>query len=330
MNREPEGFMSSKVDVVGIGSCTVDYFAIVPRLLGPEEKINATRMEIHAGGVTANNLTQVARLGVTTGWLGLIGDDENGRIIQKAFLDDRMDVSGIEVVKGELSSLTWIPVDASGERCIYMFPNVTGKISELQVHSHFASHIKSAKHFHTEASQLPLSPVRQAMEIARDANVRVLFDLDVSPAFFCAANLGTQDELIVALRVVNVLKPCKAAARELTGEADYEKIAKSLLRLGPTLIAITLGHDGCMLATPKELVHVPAFKVDVVDTTGAGDAFMGGLSYGLLQNWNLKRVGTFANACAALCCTKVGARAMAKYDDVAKFIDARDRKSGAA
>ncbi|MGH9765281.1 MAG: carbohydrate kinase family protein, partial [Blastocatellia bacterium] len=93
--------VNPNVDVVGIGSCTVDYFAIVPRLLRPEEKINAERMEVHAGGVTANNLTQVARLGASTGWLGLIGDDENGRVIQKAFADDGMDLSGIEVVKGE-------------------------------------------------------------------------------------------------------------------------------------------------------------------------------------------------------------------------------------
>jgi sugar/nucleoside kinase (ribokinase family) len=321
--------MPSKVEVVGIGSCTVDYFAIVPRLLGPEEKINASRMEIHAGGVTANNLTQVARLGASTGWLGLIGDDENGRIIQKAFTEDRMDLSGIEVVKGEYSSLTWIPVDAAGERCIYMFPNVTGKITEFQVHSRFASHIKSARHFHTEASQLPISPVRQAMEIAHEAGVRVIFDLDVSPAFFSAAALGTQDELTAALRLVDVLKPCKAAARELTGEADYEKIAKALLRLGPTIVAITLGHDGCILATPKNLIHVPAFKVNVVDTTGAGDAFMGGLSYGLLQNWDLQRVGSFANACAALCCTKVGARAMSTYDEVSEFIARNEPRAGA-
>src|ERR1700758_1701070 len=98
--------MAKNVDVVGIGSCTVDYFAIVPRLLGAEEKVNATRMEIHAGGVTGNNLTQVARLGATTGWLGLIGDDENGRLIQKAFRDDGVDLSGIEVVKGENSTMT--------------------------------------------------------------------------------------------------------------------------------------------------------------------------------------------------------------------------------
>src|SRR6202040_3384761 len=187
--------MAKNVEVVGIGSCTVDYFAIVPRLLGPEEKINATRMEIHAGGVTANNLTQVARLGVSTGWLGLIGDDENGRIIQKAFTEDHMDLSGIEVVKGEYSALTWIPVDIAGERCIYMFPNVTGKISVYQVRNRFAAHIKSAKHFHTEASQLHIAPVKEGLHVAKDAGVRTFFDLDVSPNFFAPWNLGTEEEV---------------------------------------------------------------------------------------------------------------------------------------
>ena len=114
--------MAPKVDVVGIGSCAVDFFVIVPRLLGPGEKINASRVETHAGGVTANMLTQAARPGTTTGWLGLIGDDENGRIIQKAFTDDGMDITGVEVVRGERSALTWIAVNPEGERCVYMFP----------------------------------------------------------------------------------------------------------------------------------------------------------------------------------------------------------------
>jgi len=322
--------MAKTVDVVGIGSCTVDYFAIVPRLLGPEEKINAERMEIHAGGVTANNLTQVARLGASTGWLGLIGDDENGRIIQKAFSDDGMDLSGIEIVKGEHSSLTWIPVDSVGERCIYMFPNITGKISCYQVDNRFAPHIKKAKHFHTEASQLPIVPVKEGMRIAKEANVRVLFDLDVSPSFFAQSNLGTQEELTASLKLVDVLKPCKAAARELTGETDYERIADKLLNLGPSLIAITLGADGCLIASRKQKVRVPAFRPDVVDTTGAGDAFMGGLSYALLQGWDQQRVGIFANACAALCCTRVGARAMSKREDVLAFIKSKSPAGAAA
>ncbi|MFZ0335270.1 MAG: carbohydrate kinase family protein, partial [Candidatus Acidiferrales bacterium] len=244
--------MSEATEVVGIGSCTVDFFAMVPRLLGPEEKTNANRLEIHAGGVTANNLTQVARLGAKAGWLGLLGDDDNGRIIEKAFLDDGMDISGIETVKGERSSLTWIPVDAEGERCIYMFPNITGKISVHQVLTRFAPHIKAAKHFHTEASQLPLAPVRQAMQVAREAGVRVIFDLDVSPNFFCQCNLGTQEELAAALQFVDVLKPCKAAALEFTGEEDRERMARKLLKMGPSVVAITMGASGCLLATQEQ------------------------------------------------------------------------------
>lgn len=312
--------MTPKVDVVGIGSCAVDFFAIVPRLLGPEEKINAGRMEIHAGGVTANNLTQVARLGASAGWLGLIGDDENGRIIQKAFIDDAMDLSGIEVVKGERSALTWIPVNAAGERSIYMFPNVTGKVSAFQVKNRFAPHIRNAKHFHSEASQLPILPIREAMRVAKEANVRIFFDLDVTPRFFAQMNLGTQEELCSTLKLVDVLKPCKAAARELTGEADCSRIADRLLDLGPRLVAIAQGEDGCLIATREKKVQVPAFRVNVVDTTGAGDAFMGGLSYGLLQGWDCERVGLFANACAALCCTKVGARAMSNLNEVLAFM----------
>lgn len=315
--------MATGVDVVGIGSCGIDYFAIVPRLLGAEEKISAERMEIHAGGVTANNLTQVARLGVKTGWLGLIGDDENGGLIKKSFAADGMDLSGVEVVKGERTTMTWIPVDAQGERCIYMFPNINGKLSCFQVRNRFAPHIKKAKHFHTEASQLPLVPVKEGMLVAKDAGVRVFFDLDVTPNFFAQMNLGTQEDLVASLKLVNVLKPCKAAARELTGQNDYDKIASELLRLGPDLVAITQGAEGCLIASRDKAVHVPAFKVKVVDTTGAGDAFMGALSYGLLQGWDHQRLGVFANACAALCCMKVGAQSMSKLDEVMAFIKAK-------
>ena len=284
--------MAKNVDVVGIGSCTVDYFAIVPRLLGPEEKINATRMEIHAGGVTANNLTQVARLGASTGWLGLIGDDENGRIIQKAFSQDGMDLSGIEVVKGEMSSLTWIPVDVEGERCIYMFPNVTGKISCFQVDTRFAPHIKSAKHFHTEASQLPIAPVKQAMKIAkRCQRARHFRSRRVAQLFRASESRHAGRTCRSALQLVDVLKPCKAAAREMTGEARFRQDGGQAPR---SRTQTRRRHDGPGRMPDRQrekTVHVPGFKVKAVDTTGAGDAFMGGLSYGLLQGWDIQKVG---------------------------------------
>jgi ribokinase len=312
--------MPPATQVVGIGSCGIDYFAIVPRLLGPDEKINADRLEIHAGGVTGNNLTQVARLGASAGWLGLIGDDESGRLITKAFADDGLDLCGVEIIPGEQSTFTWIPVDAQGERCIYMFPNVNGRLSVEQVRTRFAAQIRTATHFHTEASQLPLAPIREGMQVARDAGVRVLFDLDVAPSYFAHAKLGTEKDLLASLQLVDVLKPCKAAAREITGATNHEKIASKLLTLGPKVVAVTMGAEGSLIASAGKTVHVPAFQVKVVDSTGAGDAFMGGLSYGLLQGWEHYQVGLFANACAAICCTKVGARAMGTRDDVVALI----------
>src|ERR1700738_1236752 len=316
--------------VVGIGSCGIDYFAIVPRLLGPEEKINAERIEIHAGGVTGNNLTQVARLGAKAGWLGLIGDDESGRLITRAFAGDGLALFRIEDIPGEKSTFTWIPVDAQGERCIYMFPNVNGKLSAEQVRTRFAGHIVKARHFHTEASQLPLPPIREGMRIAREAGVRVIFDLDVAPSYFAQAQLGAENELLEALQLVDVLKPCKAAAREITGETDYEKIAAKLLALGPKIVAVTMGAEGSLTARHGTMVHVPAFNVKVVDSTGAGDAFMGGLSYALLQKWDHRQVGLFANACAAICCTQVGARAMGKRNEVISLIKSQRPEEAAS
>lgn len=313
--------MNGRADVVGLGSCTVDFFAMVPKLIGAEEKVNATRLELHAGGVTANNLTQVARLGARAAWIGLIGDDDNGRRIRQQFLEDGMDVSGIVAVPAERSSFTWIPVDARGERCIYMFPNVTAKVTPRDLRERFAGHVRAAKHFHTEASQLPLAPVLEGIRIAQAGGARVLFDLDVAPSDVVAAGLGTAADLEEALQRVDVLKPCKAAARELSGSDDGETMARRLLQLGPKLVAITLGSEGCLMARPEKIRRLPALRVDVVDTTGAGDAFMGGLSYALLQGWDDERAGRFANACAALCCTRVGARAMAGLAEVHRALE---------
>jgi sugar/nucleoside kinase (ribokinase family) len=310
-------------DVVGLGSCTVDFFALVPKLIGADEKVNATRLEIHAGGVTANNLTQVARLGASAAWIGFIGDDENGRVITQAFADDGINLSGIVTVPGELSSLTWIPVDTQGERCIYMFPNVTAKVTPQDVRDKFALHIRAAMHFHTEASQLPLAPVLEGIRIAREAGVRVIFDLDVAPSYFIEAGLGSEAGLMETLKLVDVLKPCKAAARELSGSADYAAMAQKLLKLGPQVVAITMGAEGCLMARAEKISHLSSFKVNVVDTTGAGDAFMGGLSYALLQGWDDARAGAFANACAALCCTKVGARAMSPLAEVSALLQSK-------
>ena len=164
-----------------------------------------------------------------------------------------------------------------------MFPNVTARVTGAQIRDRFAPHIRAARHFHTEASQLPLAPVIEAMRIAREAGVRVFFDLDVSPRDFFAAGLGTELELDEALSFADVLKPCKAAARELTGVDDPARMAETLLERGPAMVALTMGAEGCLVATREGVTHCPGFHVNVVDTTGAGDCFNAGFIAGLLD-----------------------------------------------
>src|ERR1700738_5708400 len=117
-----------------------------------------------------------------------------------------------------------------------MFPKINGKLSAEEVRRLFSSHIKQARHFHTEASQLPLPPVIEGMQIARDASVRVIFDLDVAPSYFAQAQLGAENDLLEALQLVDVLKPCKAAAREITGETAYGQMGAKLLAPGRNIV----------------------------------------------------------------------------------------------
>jgi len=98
-------------------------------------------------------------------------------------------------------------------------------------------------------------------------------------------------------------------AQNFTKEKDYFKAAKKLFSQGPEIVVITLGEKGCLYKSCKETFTKPAFKVKVVDTTGAGDVFHGAFIYGLLKGWKLEKIAEFSNAVSAIKCTKLGGRA---------------------
>ncbi len=278
--------------------------------------------EVHTGGVAGNVLTQLGRLGVRSGWFGKVGDDEAGRLLLEDFRREGIDRSHAEVVKDEYSMFTWIQVNDRGERSITMFPNVLVKLTVEDVIQKHAQYIASSKVLHAEACLLPLKPVIKAMEIAKEQGVTIVFDLDVLPSYFVdEARLASKEEMLHALELADVLIPCKSAARELIKSDSIEQHAEKLLDYGPKVVAITLGEKGCIVLDRKNFVRIPAYKVRVVDTTGAGDAFHGGFIYGVLKGFNLEESGRFANGCGAICCTRVGARSMGRMDDVLQLME---------
>jgi len=310
-----------KYDIVGLGSCLVDYIAKVPKIIGPEEKVNVRAVTPGFGGPTTNNLVQASRLGLQTVWVGQIGDDNNGKYIMDAFAAEKMDTDYVTVIPGALSSMTWIAVDDKGDRAIYMCSNITSKITAETVRKQYAQVIGSARLFHSELCQLPLSPVLEGVSIARENGVPVAVDYDVDVDIYIHKNgLGTEQQFETLISYTDIFKSGWSIISAMTGLQDLEQAARQILNKGPKLVAITLGEAGSFLATKEKFVTVPAIQVKTEDTTGAGDAFMGGLSYGVLQGWSLKRIGKFANACGSFCCRTIGAQQVGSREEIDQFL----------
>ncbi len=301
------------LDVAGIGSMVVDRVHRTARILGADEKgllgsfDGSGPVQIHVGGVVLNHLGWAACLGLRAAIFGRQAEDANGR-----FLRDAMDRLGIErdlVLEGSATSVAEIFVDAAGGRAIYMAPGATAETTADHVRRDHAATIRRAARLTTEVSQLPLAAAREAIAIARAAGVATVVDLDVPPSD-ALRSLGSEAELDAILRGADLLKPAKAAARELVGDAraDALALARALrARYGNTAVVVTDGEAGCAVAAEAFEDRVRARRVRAVDTTGAGDAFLGGLLAGLHHGLAWGDAARLANACGAACVEKLGA-----------------------
>jgi len=302
----------SKLDVVGCGSMVVDLFYRTPRIIRADEKVildaNGTGAAIEqasVGGVVLNHLGWARVLGLETGIFGKMGDDRNGE-----FLRDGMDGLGIRhhlTLDGSASSYATVFVDPAGNRAIYMMRGATAELKASEIRNRHGAFIKNARIVTTEISQLPLKTVIAILKFARENSIPTVLDVDVPPSD-AIRTLGSRAELDQALKLATYLKPAKVAARELAEGDDPLKMAVQIrARYGNEAVIMTAGANGSAISTDDTNVRVPAFKVKVVDTTGAGDAFLGGVLAGLL--WKLKwpEIGRLANAAAAIAIGRLGA-----------------------
>ncbi|MGI9591855.1 MAG: PfkB family carbohydrate kinase [Myxococcota bacterium] len=299
------------LDVVGIGSMVVDRVHRTPRLLGDGKVLLrdvAARapVELAVGGVVLNHLGWAASLGLRTGIFGRQGDDEGGRFLRAAM--DRLGIERDLVLEGSATSMAEIFVDDAGARAIYMAPGATSETTAAHVREHHADTIRRAARLTTEVSQLPLAAALEALTIARESGVATVVDLDVPPRD--AAALGSAAELEAVLKAADLLKPAKSAVRELLPEAGDDPLALARAmraRFGSACVVVTDGAAGCAIVVEGFEDFVPGRKVDAVDTTGAGDAFLGGLLAALHHGLSWEDAGRLANACGAACAEQLGA-----------------------
>lgn len=296
------------LDVVGIGSMVVDRIHRAHRFVGPDDKVllvpfaDGGAVEKIVGGVTLNHLAWARALGLRAGLFGRQAEDEHGRFIraEAARLGLETDIA----LDGASSSFSLVFVALDGARGIYMAPGATADTRP----DHLARHhpfLGRAHAVSTEISQLPLDTVIAVLEAGRAAGATTFLDVDLPPSEAVPA-LGSAADLARAISLADVLKPTAAAARALAGDAPLPDLARRLWR-GRRLVGITDGERGAVLCDGGDPVTVPGFGVDVVDTTGAGDAWFGGLIAGLSRGLPLSELARLANACGAACVEAYGA-----------------------
>jgi len=285
---------------LGFGALNVDKLFKVSKFAKAEEEIFVEDYAEACGGSAANTVVGIARLGCKSGYIGKVGCDREGEMLIKDFCDEGVNTDGvIRAEEGESGSVLGF-VDKKGGRALYINPGVNDTIKLDEVNSRYASQAQFL-HLTSFVGEQSFQTQKKLLDIIAD-NVKVSFD----PGALYARKGFLNLEPII--RRAYILMPNAIELELLTGEIDYRKGADVIIGKGIKIVAVKLGGEGCYVTDGQERHLISPFKVEVVDTTGAGDAFCAGFLYGLVNNRSLFECGRLGNFVASRCIMKMGAR----------------------
>jgi len=286
-----------KLDVIGFGALNVDKIYRVPKIAREEEETYVLDFQETPGGSAANTIVGLARLGLKTGFIGKVAEDREGQLLLNDFKREGVNTDGIVVAKEGRSGVVAAYVDEKGERALYVHPSVNDSLIYEEINHEY---VKRARFFHlTSVDEKPFQAQKKLVEELTDAQV----SLDPGEIY---ARKGLA-ELRPIIKSSFVVLPSEGELKTLTRKG-FREGAKTLLKEGAGIVAVKLGEQGCYVTDGKEAHLIEPYKVKVVDTTGAGDAFCAGFLYGLVKDQDLYQCGRLGNFAASRCITKVGAR----------------------
>lgn len=286
---------SSLVDVVGLGASSVDYVNLLPCAPGgaaAETKLRINAHFVSCGGQVATMLATCGALGLSTRFLGPIGNDANGRRVLEDLALRRVDLSDIIVREADNQFAVVLVDQSTGERTVLWHRDPRLMLGDYPIDpALLQGRVLHVDDVDEEAS------IRVA-RLAVKAGVTVTSDLD-----------RMTDRTPELVRSVSVPIFAEHLPPLLTGERDPERALRKLRTLNQGLLCVTLGTNGAMALDGDRIVHSPAFAVDAVDTTGSGDVFRAGFVYAMLAGWSTPEILRFSNAAAAVSVTRLGAMA---------------------
>lgn len=299
-------------DILVVGSLNADLVVRAPHFPQPGETISGEDLQTLPGGKGANQAVAAARLGASVSMLGRVGKDSFGDDLLKNLESNQVDTKHVQ--RDDASTGTAIiVVDSNGQNSIVLSPGANGKVGPADVGT------ASFSGFRLLLLQLeiPIEAVLSAAQRAKESSLRVV--LNPAPA------RSLPDGLI---RLADFLIPNEIELSLLTNQnvndiSSAENASKILLERGAQTIIVTLGANGALLVTKENAKHIPPFKVNVVDTTAAGDAFIGGFASALLQDKSLEDAVRYGCACGALATTQFGAQpSLPTKEEVENFMTA--------
>jgi ribokinase len=281
-----------------LGSINMDLVIHAPRFPAPGETLLGGPFETHPGGKGANQAIAAARLGSApdVAMIGCVGDDGHGAELRRVLASERVDTEGISECAGTPTGVGVITVDATGENHIVVASGANAAVAPADVERNVAS-IESADVLLLQL-EIPMPALLHGVEAARRGDARVV--LNAAPA------CELPEEL---LQAVDVLIVNEVEARMLATDTDepVDTLARALAQRGPRTVVVTLGARGALLFDGAELFESAAHDVQAVDTTAAGDAFVGGFARALVEELPAPDALALASAAGALAVTDHGA-----------------------
>jgi ribokinase len=291
----------SRFDVVGFGALNVDKLFKVNRLAKAEEESFIEDYAEVCGGSAANTAVGLARLACKVGFIGKVGCDKEGDLLIQDFCREGVSTAGVvRSEQGKSGSVLGF-VDKKGARALYIDSGVNDTITFEELKIGYASQAQFL-HLTSFVGEKSLQAQKKLLDAIPDS-VKVSFD---PGALYARKGYAALEPI---LKRTYVLMPNAIELKLLTGEIDYRKGADFMVERGIKIVAVKLGGDGCYVTDGRERHLVEAFNVEVVDTTGAGDAFCAGFLYGLINGKSLFECGRLGNFVASRCVMKMGARA---------------------
>lgn len=290
-------------DILVIGSINADLVFVSDKRPKAGETIIGEDFKIIPGGKGANQAIAAARLGKRVGFIGAVGDDVNGKMLIENFSQNSVETKYIKTIENVSSGVANITISEM-DNSIIVIPGANSFVTKEMIDENIDI-IKSSKLVLLQC-EIPLETVEYIVELNHKNNIKTI--LNPAPA------VNMRNDIISK---VNYLTPNEHEARIIFNNYNMEEI----LAKYPNKLIITKGQQGVVYHNGNNIVNIPAFNVEVVDTTGAGDTFNGALATAIVDGLSLDNSILFANKAAAISITKFGAQnGMPYIKDLESFV----------